>query len=344
MSHLDEGVLHAVLDGEVSSVELGPIQRHLAECRDCQARFEEARQFRDEALGLVERLDPVPIAIAVAAAPASRLGAARRPARRWPVPLAWAATLIGAIGLGYAIGGVRAPPAAAPLAMNEITTAAPAPATSESEVAKPKEPIRASDDERRARPRAAEPVAQRQTTPANANRQPTVADSITVTEPKQAVTETATSPALAKVAAPPPQALASAELKDALSARAAASAVGARPGVSADLDRGGAQGRTARRELLRNDGPAPPNPADQRRRTISAVAAITALGGSIRLVDGLTPLRFEQQGEVIRVVYRTAIGIVVLEQWRAGGLLAHELIAPADAPADSVRAWEGRIR
>ena len=57
MSHLDEGVLHAMLDGEIESAELRAIEAHLAGCGTCGARLEEARRFKDESLTMITALD-----------------------------------------------------------------------------------------------------------------------------------------------------------------------------------------------------------------------------------------------------------------------------------------------
>lgn len=337
MSHLDEGVLHAVLDGEIPARDLADIRKHLTDCQECQDRFAEAREFRDEALGMIERLDPAPTATPAPGQP------------RWRIPLAWAATIVGALGLGYAVGGVQSRSGVGAAIPTEValapppmpTAAAAAPTTTAGE-----------RDELRPQREVAEPPRPRIATLPEANRvvsRPDVAaDSSPATMPSKGLASRPTPPTpptLEKVV--PAPAATSAEVKDARDERAAASvqSLAKLPqSLADDADRGGAQSRARRQDLLRTDGPVIPNPADQRRRTISAVAAIAALGGSIRLVDGLTPARFEQQGEVVRVVYRTAVGTLVLEQWRAGELLAHELIPPREAPADSVRAWESRVR
>ncbi|MFN0181836.1 MAG: zf-HC2 domain-containing protein [Gemmatimonadales bacterium] len=381
MSHRDEGFWHAVLDGEVASSELAAMDQHLRECPDCRAKFEEARAFRDEAAALVVALDPVPAMASLAVRPITTA----RPRRRWPIGLAWAATILGAVGLGYSMGGLQARPsaAAADLAMDPEPRAAGA---TEGRVADAKEratnvsPAGASAEER---PADASPTTTGGRSQASADFRPPVSpqperlasapapnrqgakDEADVGpepagKPSPAAPSTA---AAAKVAAT--TALADASLPDSsrragrleeaaadtgtglerkTSARPSQVAPAAERVAGALRARGGEASGPTSRNLYRLDGPAPLNPADQRRRTISAVAAITALGGSIRLVDGFTPTRFEQQGDLIRVVYRTALGPLILEQWRTGELLAHELIPPANAPADSILAWERRVR
>lgn len=357
MSHLDEGILHAVLDGEVPSTELTEIQRHLGSCRECQTKMDEARALKTEAFDLVEALDQPSLTLAPNA-PAITIAAASLPARRRPwVPAAWAASLVGALALGYAVrGAAPAKPDATPTALasadreqNEPTLGDSAPAPilkdefrpstrSTQATARPASPEGAG----RAKPRqAAEvpaaPVAANSTAPApSAKGEALAAGEITTTAGAEA------DRSLAKTAAPAPV---DEERKE--SAKPAELRAGLRADRrlrAAEPSSGGAAASKLNEDLIRLDRPAPPNPADQRTRTVSAVTAIRALGGSLRLIDGLTPSRFEQIGEVIRVVYRTEYGVVALEQWRVGELLTHELVTPTGTPQDSIVAWERRVR
>jgi hypothetical protein len=385
MSHRDEGFFHAVLDGEVASSELAAMEQHLRECADCRAKYEEARAFRDEAAALVVALDPVP-SLATASI---RSIATARPRRRWPIGVAWAATILGAVGLGYRMGGRQdagLPAAPAELAMEEQR--APGEALGRATDAKERATNLSPSADAAQDPGAdasATTAGDRTPSPAvtrlAANPQPTrlpaapapkrqsAKDEADVgseaAKPSPGARSVAASPPVAAANAPASTALADASLPDSSRGasrleKAAADTgtslerrVSARPSQVAPATeriagalraRGGEASGPISRNLYRLDGPAPLNPADQRRRTISAVAAITALGGSIRLVDGFTPTRFEQQGDLIRVVYRTALGPLILEQWRTGELLAHELIPPAGAPADSILAWDKRVR
>src|SRR6266850_373938 len=43
MSHVDDGTLHAYLDGELSSAETQGVDAHLAQCPACRGRLEEER-------------------------------------------------------------------------------------------------------------------------------------------------------------------------------------------------------------------------------------------------------------------------------------------------------------
>lgn len=119
MSHVDEGTLHAYLDGELSPAETQGVDAHLAQCPACRER-------RDVERALITRAGEL---LALAAPPDRELPPFRagdlKPAPRpwWQVrlPLAWAATIALALGLGTYLGQRGFPlPAAAPSPANEI--------------------------------------------------------------------------------------------------------------------------------------------------------------------------------------------------------------------------------
>jgi hypothetical protein len=58
--HLDEGTLHAFIDGELDSDQLAEVERHLADCAECRQHADEAQGVLAEADDLIERLDPPP--------------------------------------------------------------------------------------------------------------------------------------------------------------------------------------------------------------------------------------------------------------------------------------------
>jgi len=99
MSHVDEGQLHAYLDGGLSAMDAVRIERHLAECAPCRQRLEEARALVHRAAKLLEWANPPERA-------APLLGDLRRIAPRWRTPVAWAATIVVALGIGI-YGGQR---------------------------------------------------------------------------------------------------------------------------------------------------------------------------------------------------------------------------------------------
>jgi anti-sigma factor RsiW len=57
MSHLDEGTLHALLDGELELAEVREIQMHLGTCAACGSRLQDVKQFLAEADRLVGALE-----------------------------------------------------------------------------------------------------------------------------------------------------------------------------------------------------------------------------------------------------------------------------------------------
>ena len=121
MSHVDDGALHAYLDGELSPVERTQLEAHVAECAACRTRLDEARALIERASGLLGLAQPPERAMP----PLHQL---RRPRLTWRlrVPIAWAASVLLALGLGYYIGE-ESPEQAAPLAAaREEDSAAPA--------------------------------------------------------------------------------------------------------------------------------------------------------------------------------------------------------------------------
>jgi anti-sigma factor RsiW len=117
MRHVDEGQLHAYLDGVADDVEAGLTDRldaHFAQCDTCRARLAAARRVREQAHSLLARVSPAN----VHAPPFGSLGSNR--AGEWNLPLwrvrlsrranaiGWAASLVLAAGLGWLAAGFRA--------------------------------------------------------------------------------------------------------------------------------------------------------------------------------------------------------------------------------------------
>jgi len=72
MSHLDEGTLHALLDGELEPTQMKEIQAHLGGCSACGTRLREVKDFKGEADRLIASLDlPEDHELAVPVLPAS---------------------------------------------------------------------------------------------------------------------------------------------------------------------------------------------------------------------------------------------------------------------------------
>jgi hypothetical protein len=92
MPHLDEGILSALLDGELAGAEQQEIEAHLRTCAECRDRLAELKGFMQVADQLVTALDEVPAK-----------SDPRQPARRRDYrALAWAASIVLAVGLGFA--------------------------------------------------------------------------------------------------------------------------------------------------------------------------------------------------------------------------------------------------
>ena len=300
MKHADEGQLHAYLDGELSPAEVTELERHISVCAPCRALLTEARGFLTESDSLVLALD-MPVAAKPYRAP-----------RRIPYStLAWAAMVILALGTGYALRPALGPKEAA----NAIRV--------------PQEPSA-----------------------------PIIAAAPAVTPSADAATNTPSTPAPrperqgartnAKVSEAPSAALASAgagagnEAEGRVSAaeqRVDAVAHDAAPVAQTQPAPAPAAVAQAPSQLTYIDGTpvdttatrltfGPRTTAAPKRITLDE--AVTHLGGTIRLIDGLAPQRVEilsgvdvvgadPDREVIRVYYEEPdLGLVTLDQQRPG--------------------------
>jgi len=117
MSHVDEGILHAYLDGELPSAERVALEAHVAQCEACRARLADERALVERASALLGAVRPVERPIP----PFEQL---RRQPKRSPwrvrASFAWAASVVLALGLGYYLAGTSyrmARPAPAPVAV-----------------------------------------------------------------------------------------------------------------------------------------------------------------------------------------------------------------------------------
>jgi putative zinc finger protein len=109
MSHVDDGQVHAYLDGELPQADAWRFEAHVAECPACRGRLEEARALITRASELLALAGPPARDI-----PPFRAGEVRPPARpswRVPQPLAWAASVVLALAAGWYLRGT---PATAP--------------------------------------------------------------------------------------------------------------------------------------------------------------------------------------------------------------------------------------
>ena len=102
MSHVDEGILHAYLDGELPSAERVALEAHVTQCEACRARLADERALVERASALLGAVRPVERPIP----PFEQL---RRQPKRSPwrvrASFAWAASVVLALGLGYYLAG-----------------------------------------------------------------------------------------------------------------------------------------------------------------------------------------------------------------------------------------------
>ena len=113
MSHVDDGILHGYLDGELAPAEARGVDAHLAQCPECRRRVDEERALIARAAELLAVATPPDRAL-----PPFRAGDVKAPTRLWwqvRLPLAWAATVALALGIGAYLGSdeQRAPEAEA---------------------------------------------------------------------------------------------------------------------------------------------------------------------------------------------------------------------------------------
>jgi hypothetical protein len=102
MSHVDDGTLHAYLDGELAPPEVQGVETHLTQCAGCRTRLEEERVLITRAAELLGRAAPRDRAL-----PPFPAGDVRPPVRLWwqvRLPLAWAATVALALAIGMYLG------------------------------------------------------------------------------------------------------------------------------------------------------------------------------------------------------------------------------------------------
>lgn len=125
MLHVDEGTLHALLDGALRAMDparADAVEAHLEACAECRALADQAARVRGEAGGILALLEPEAVPdfqevlvragamVTGGGAPSGGAAGADAAARgrlfrqaRWTRGLAWAATLVIALGTGYLI-------------------------------------------------------------------------------------------------------------------------------------------------------------------------------------------------------------------------------------------------
>jgi putative zinc finger protein len=143
MSHVDDGTLHAYLDGELSPAESQGIAAHIAQCPGCRGRLEEERALIARATELLALAAPPDREL-----PPFRAGDRKPPHRLWwrvRLPLAWAATIALALGIGRFLGPTGR-------AMRPSAGVAPTPVAADSAAASPAAPARLAQKPTAGRP------------------------------------------------------------------------------------------------------------------------------------------------------------------------------------------------
>jgi hypothetical protein len=318
MRHPDDGLIEEYLDGELPAEARSEFEAHAAGCDACRERIETARagwSEADELVALLGEPEPRP---GTGKLPASLRPPAPRPVR-WRT-LAWAASVLMAAGLGYAGGTTERRSDGA----TERRTVGPSDSRVAAEAPEPR------------------PASQPSTPPAAAE-----APSRRAAEEASVSTGAASAEFGAPLAAPE----AGRQMQQAAeppSNRLEEAAPLAKQRVDGELAR-----PLASREAVRfadadeaAAGRAQPAIQPSSRPATSLDAAVRALGGSIRLVDGLEVKRVEvawlpmpggDSAAVVELTYADAAGNpIVLRQSRtvpAVGQLAGADAAPAKAVA-----------
>jgi anti-sigma factor RsiW len=346
MSHLDPGLLHELLDGEIPSTDLAPIQAHLASCEECRARLEYERQLQSDADGLVAAIE-LP-----QAAPPQASRAFRQPSSsRWRPGLAWAATLVLAAGLGYLSRGAGSPPVAhqESVAVPGSSGAQAIPATpprSDSAITAPTRQAPPAERETRSVLRETLALPQQKTDsgiPGSA-----AGGSRGELRDQAAAKSLAGAPASgeAVAAAAPTTTKPVADRIDSVGKSG-----GGRGAAPARFAAGNALARTVD-ESRRAESPAANGQMARQRLDSAGVAgvpitlseAVGRLGGTLRLIDGLVPLRLELREPYVRVVYPAAQGELVLQQQLIDGRVVFQIIPPRGFPADSLTRLRARVK
>jgi hypothetical protein len=309
MSHPDEGTIQMLLDGELGPDERARIEAHALSCASCAARIDEARAFMQEADRLVD----------VLAVPA-RMEETTRMRRRRPAlrSLAWAASIVLAVGLGYfARGGAPTrPDEAADVGRSaQVTPTLNGQTIDSQQITAPA-------------PEAPAPVPSTRRAEATATTGRSAAD-----EHQRGVVESKIPPSAAP--SPPAAAGAALEREDRASRDAATPAANAEQAKTTGNVPAEAAAAGGRDEPVTG------------WRVVALEEAVRILDGQVRLIDGLSPERVETgpgtavagadpTAAVVRVVY--ASGTIVLDEQREGKAESDGRLAAARAPQRALAA------
>jgi hypothetical protein len=331
MSHLEEGVLQGLIDGEIPSSQLGPIQAHLTSCAECRARLDEARTIGAEADRLIETIE-------LPEAPARV--APRRPAaprRTWVRNVAWAATMVIAAGVGYLARNTDvAPPAQESAAKSPVVLPASPPAPAANAAAPAPRPVAPEASQPQRRPQGLADKAARE-------RAKDLEASPAAGAPSERRFDELKPTVAGKLS--PLAALDS----DSVRKKAGARRLGDSPVRLEEMATTATSDSRA--------AASPPAPSLHKQTESKALAqalvapveitldeALKRLDGALRLIEGMVPLRIEALGAEIRVVYPLGSGLLLLTEHLENGKLVYRLVAPTGFPADSLERLRARVR
>lgn len=350
MPHLDEGLLMALLDGELTGTEQQEAELHLQSCAECSTRVKELEGFMQEADGLVSDLVVPPVSSPPAPV------AERRARHLSPQTLAWAASIVAALGLGYAGSTLLNSNDRGPtLATREAERSVDAPTTQEAPLSPPTTPQAALSEERAPQPTAGGAgVATRSTTEGLVRREAdnanTPSNASTVIRPNAAEIgqngaageqEAAGVASISRDTVRPTEQ--QAKLADFARAQRSESDRRQAPALQALAPRDEV---TTRQRLEGLSGA-----SDRSFRSISMEDAVRQLGGVILLIDGLTPEEFsvavaDGGRPRVQVLYRVGPTEtrLVLEQHRIdNSFVASDLQTQAQTvtqgPVDNLLSW-----
>lgn len=316
MSHLDEGLLTAMLDGEIPSAELPAIRAHLDRCAECRARLEDLRGLLDQAGTLITMLGD---GTTGTVDPAAVIPIPRRSRTRHHRLLAWAATVVLAAGLGYWMRG----PGGAPMGgLSDRAVGVPG-AVAFDEGAAGNQAAPGGEAVEPVRPPVPTPgrrvgVSEESSPPASAPPPVVVEDAPTALGRAAVRTDAGAAKVAERLVSVPDADLRASELR---------SASGAPPAAPAAV---GSEATVRQEVALESFVP------------ISFVDAVARMGGTLRLVDGLVPDRLEASTTTVRVIYPLRSGELVLEQRRRGDSISVALRGPVSA--ESLAVLRRRVR
>jgi hypothetical protein len=130
MSHVDDGELTAYADGAYPANDPVALRiaAHLSTCGNCRTRLEQSHELRDRAAAILAFAAPASV-VAPSFETLQAQAVTRARARRRTFPLAWAASIVMAIGLGWFSRDALRPP---PTRMSDAVVPSDAPVSAPS--------------------------------------------------------------------------------------------------------------------------------------------------------------------------------------------------------------------